>query len=187
MENKITTPEKEKKESFWDLIKFALLAIIIVIPIRVFIAQPFVVSGQSMYPTFSNGDYLIVDELSYNIGKPNRNEVVIFRYPEDPKKFFIKRIIGLPNETIQIKNNEIVIFNKENPEGFTLKQPEIKEPTTKDTYMKLNSSEYFVLGDNRTASSDSRYWGALPEKLIVGTPIFRLYPINKISFKPGSF
>ena len=86
--------KEEKKQSAWDLIRFAILAVIIVIPIRIFIAQPFIVSGSSMYPTFQNGDYLIVDELAYSIGNPQRYDVVVFHYPLDPSKFFIKRVIG---------------------------------------------------------------------------------------------
>ena len=105
-------PKTTKKESFWETIRFILLAIIIVVPVRIFIAQPFVVSGSSMYPTFHNGDYLIVDELSYRLGDIERNDVVIFRYPLAPSKYFIKRVIGLPNEIIEVNDTEIKITNK---------------------------------------------------------------------------
>ena len=116
--------EDEKKEgSTWELVRFGLIAILLVIPIRLFIAQPFIVSGSSMSPTFSDGDYLIVDELSYRFRNPERGDVIIFRYPNDKKKFFIKRIIGLPNEKLDIKGNTVTIVSEEHPEGLLLEQP----------------------------------------------------------------
>src|SRR3989339_1456604 len=98
----IKPEEKTRAQLFWELVRFALVALIIVVPIRVFVAEPFIVSGSSMVPTFENGDYLIIDKISYELGDPQRDDVVIFRYPGDPTKFFIKRIIGLPNETVDI-------------------------------------------------------------------------------------
>ena len=107
--------EMREEKSGWELLRFAIIALIVVIPIRIFIAQPFVVSGSSMVPTFEDKNYLIVDELSYRISDPKRNDVIIFRYPNDPKKFFIKRIIGLPNETIDIEGSVITIKNADAP------------------------------------------------------------------------
>lgn len=174
-------------QGFWDLIKFAVMALLIVIPIRMFIAQPFVVSGESMYPTFDNGEYLIVDELSYITGTPSRGDVVIFRYPKDTKRFFIKRIIGLPNEEVIIKNGKIKIINDGNPSGFSLEEPYLQEGF--DTTMTFNTGEeeYFVMGDNRNRSSDSRIWGALPSKLIVGRAFLRLLPFDDITYLPGNY
>lgn len=179
--------EKIKKNAFWETIKFIVLSIIIVIPIRVFVAQPFIVSGSSMYPTFENGDYLIVDELSYRVGQIERNDVVIFRYPEDPSKFFIKRVIGLPNETVSIQKDVIKIIQKDGNE-ITLSEPFIKSQIADGaTFFELKADEYFVMGDNRNASSDSRYWGAVPKDLIIGQAFLRLFPINHINYKPGDF
>lgn len=149
--------EEKKENSLWDFIKFTIIALLIVIPIRLWIAQPFIVSGASMDPTFKNGDYLIVNEISYHFRKPQKNEVVIFRYPLDPSKFFIKRVIGLPGETIDSNGKQIT----------------------------LKDSEYFVEGDNRLASSDSRMWGPVPENLIVGMALVRLWPLNKMGILPG--
>lgn len=185
MENNKETVVK-KKDSIWDLIKFAIIAFLIVVPIRMFIAQPFVVSGDSMYPTFHNKEYLIVDEISYIVGEPNRGDIVIFRYPEDPKRFFIKRIIGLPNEEISIKGNQIKITNKENPDGFYLTEDYIKENFDFSGDYKTKDDEYFVLGDNRNRSLDSRFWGVLPKDLLIGRAYLRLIPIKEISYLPGA-
>lgn len=185
--NNKTFSIKKFAEGFWDLIKFATIAIVIVIPIRYFIAQPFVVSGDSMFPTFHNNQYLIVDELSYNLGKINRGDVVIFRYPNDPSRFFIKRIIGLPNEKISINNGTVTIFNKENPDGFKLNEPYIDETFTTTAVFNTADSQYFVMGDNRNRSSDSRVWGTVPKKNLIGRAYLRLLPFADASYLPGSF
>ena len=181
------TREKTTAQSFWELVRFALIALVIVIPIRLFIAEPFVVSGNSMVPTFENGDYLIVDKISYELGNIKRNDVAVFRYPNDPAKFFIKRIIGLPNETVDIKGSEVTITNGESRESFTLDQPFVKNPANNNTHLELKNDEYFVMGDNRSASSDSRYWGAVKKKFLQGKAFLRLLPVSKMDFWPGSY
>ncbi len=178
---------KTKGQSFWELVRFALIALIIVIPIRLFVAEPFVVSGTSMVPTFQNGDYLIVDKLSYELGSPQRDDVVVFRYPNDHTKFFIKRVIGLPNETVDIKGSAVTITNASHPDGFALAEPFVKFPSNNVTHYTLTSNEYFVMGDNRIASSDSRYWGPVTKNLFVGKAFFRLLPITNIDIWPGNF
>lgn len=181
------TKLKKRAEDLWDLIKFAVIAFAIVLPIRMFIAQPFVVSGDSMYPTFHNGEYLIIDEISYITGDPHRGDVVVFRYPNDPSRFFIKRIIGLPNEEIIINDSIVTIINKENPEGFSLTEPYLNEKFDYIGKYKTSDEEYFVMGDNRNRSSDSRYWGPLPQKLMIGRAYLRLLPIKNISYLPGAY
>lgn len=179
--------EKDTNDSFFgDLIRFSLLSIIIVIPIRLFIVSPFVVNGSSMEPTFSTGEYLIVDQLSYRLHEPKRGDVVIFHYPQDPSKFFIKRVVGLPNETIILSGNTVRVINDENPDGFFLDESFLTyvSENGNDTF-SLNSDEYVVLGDNRLASSDSRSWGTLNKKLIVGRALLRLFPITSIDVLPG--
>ncbi len=175
----------------WDLIKFAIIALAIVVPIRMFIAQPFVVSGDSMVPTFNDGEYLIVDEISYIVKGPHRGDVVIFKYPNDPSRYFIKRIIGFPNEKINIVNNKITIFNKENPKGFVLDEPYLNEKIFSDMGngpdFNTGPDQYFIMGDNRNRSSDSRVWGVLSRKLMVGRAYLRLLPIKDISYLPGYY
>lgn len=174
------------KKDILDLIKYIVIAILIVIPVRMFIAQPFIVSGESMLSTFLDGDYLIIDEISYRLREPRRGDIVVFKYPLDTKRFFIKRIIGLPNEEIEIKSGVVSITNKENPEGFVLEEPYLKQEFIDDFNFKTGNEEFFVMGDNRARSSDSRYWGALPENLIIGRAFVRLLPLNNISYLPGN-
>lgn len=181
---------KEEKDnhipSWKEIFRFAVLAVLIVIPIRVFIAQPFIVSGESMVPTFNDKDYLIVDEISYRFHDPKRGDVIVFRYPNDPKKFFIKRVIGLPGESIKISGNIITIYNEQNPEGFNLDEPYVKNISFNNMSQEIGPDEYFVMGDNRLHSLDSRSWGNLPAGNIVGKAFLRLIPINAIGYLPGS-
>jgi signal peptidase I len=140
-----------------------------------------------MLPTFSDGEYLIVDELSYRLHDPKRGDVIIFKYPKDPSKYFIKRIIGLPGEKIAIEGKKIIITNSEHPDGLMLTEPYINNGTESHLSVTLGEGEYFVLGDNRSASSDSRVWGSVPKKLIIGRALIRLTPIREISILPGDY
>jgi signal peptidase I len=139
-----------------------------------------------MDPTFATGDYLIVDKFSYRIGTPKRNTVIVFKYPRDTKKSFIKRVIGLPGETVIVNYNTVKIINKENPEGFVIDQSYVVHNMVgSSTTMTLKDDEYFVMGDNRLESYDSRFWGPLNKKFILGEPILQLLPIKAISILPG--
>lgn len=183
----LVNPKQEEKQEhpFWELVRFALLAFLIILPIRAFIAQPFIVSGSSMYPTFKDGNYLIVDQISYRLEIPKRGEVIVFKYPKDTSKYFIKRIIGLPGETVTIKGSQVNIKNTAKPEGFDLTEPYVKNLATNDMTVTLGSNEYFVMGDNRSASSDSRSWGNVPKNLIIGRTFVRLLPFSSTGFWPG--
>ncbi len=187
--NENEVPKRKKETSFFmEIFKFTIIAVVIVVPFRLFIAQPFVVNGASMDPTFETGEYLIVDQISYKFDKPDRESVVIFRYPKDKTKFFIKRIIGLPGETVELKGTSVKIKNAENPDGIILKEGyvAINHEKQNDLIVTLKDNEYFVMGDNRSGSSDSRTWGPVESKLIVGRPFIRLLPLQKVSLFPGN-
>ena len=169
-----------------DLFTLALLIVLVVIPIRVFIITPFVVDGASMHPTFENLDYLIVDEIVYRFKKPVRGDVVVFRYPADPSIFYIKRVIGLPGETVSINRGNVTVTTTTG-ERLTLAEPYIvNEDATYTKSVMLGRDEYFVLGDNRPNSSDSRVWGPLPRSDIIGRVDVRLLPINRAGLFPGT-
>ena len=161
-----------------EIVRILLISLAIVVPIRYFLVQPFVVRGASMEPNFMDQEYLVVDEISYYMRPPARGEVIVFRYPRDTSEFFIKRIVGLPGEKIAIQRGHVMITNGAYPESFILEEPYL-DPALKtypDIQRTLGSEEYFVLGDNRNESSDSRIWGALPKKLIVGRAFWSAWP-----------
>lgn len=184
-----------------EIVKIVLLAFFVIVPIRVFLFQPFFVQGASMEPNFEDGEYLIVNEFGYKdtsigIGDSHfftinhfktvdRDRVVVFRYPLDPSKYFIKRVIGLPGEKIEIRNGHVTISNKEHPDGFVLDESKYLPKglaTSGDIVTTLKDNEYFVLGDNRPYSSDSRIWGAVPENLVVGEVLLRAWPLDRLNF-----
>ncbi|HEY4501417.1 MAG TPA: signal peptidase I [Candidatus Paceibacterota bacterium] len=169
-----------------DLFTLALLIVIVVIPIRVFVVSPFVVDGASMHPAFENLDYLIVDEIIYRFKTPSRGDVIVFRYPDDPSVFYIKRIIGLPNETLSINHGTVTVTTATG-EKLALTEPYIvNEDATYTSVINVNSEEYFVMGDNRPNSSDSRFWGPLPKKNIIGRVDLRLLPVKELGLFPGA-
>lgn len=170
-----------------EIFRFSIIAVLIVIPIRMFIAQPFIVSGASMEETFQSGEYLIVDQVSYYFDSPHRGEVIIFRYPRDPSKFFIKRVIGEPGDTVSIEDGIVTIANAQNPEGFILDEPYAEPmPVAPKISETLGEREYFVMGDNRDESSDSRTWGVLQEERIIGRAWVRLFPPSVLDYLPGT-
>lgn len=154
-----------------------------------FVAQPFIVSGASMETTFSTGQYLIVDQLTYRFEEPKRGDVIIFRYPKDPSKYFIKRVIGLPGDRIEIQGNVVTIFNGEFEDGITLDEaPYVLHMNPNTTLTEtLGDNEYFVMGDNRDASSDSRMWGVLQRDKIIGRAFLRLFPLTSMEVFPGRY
>lgn len=178
--------EEKTTDFIKELITFAIIAIVIVVPIRFFVAKPFIVNGDSMYPTFETGNYLIVDQLSYRFNEPERGDVIIFKFPENTSKFFIKRIIGLPGETVIIEGTDVYILKEGSKERELLNEDFIT--LNRDTFVtkKLSEDEFFVMGDNRLASLDSRAWGPLNKDYIIGRAYVRLLPFNKIGVLPGS-
>lgn len=169
----------------WEVIKIVIIALVIVIPVRYFLFQPFLVSGQSMEPNFENGDYLIIDEISYRFHEPQRGDVIVFRAPPQPSTRFIKRIIGLPGETVEIKDGKVMVI-KENTEVLDESQylPEGLETlpgSLGDKKVSIPENYFFVLGDNRIVSLDSRAWGLLPKQNIIGRVYLRLWPFKEFS------
>ena len=166
----------------WEVVKIVIIALVIVVPIRYFIFQPFFVKGQSMEPNFHNGDYLIIDEISYRFFEPQRGTVIVFKYPNDPSQRYIKRIIGLPGETVEVKDGKIYI-SKNNQTWLIDESDYLSEfiQLPGDIQISLRKDEYFVLGDNRVASFDSRRWGSLSEKYIIGRVVFRAWPMSALA------
>ncbi len=167
--------------TIWEIAEVFLVALIAVAAIKYFLIQPFIVNGASMEPSFYDGDYLLVDELSYHFEQPQRGDVIVFKSPQDPSIYFIKRIIGLPGETIEVDNNVVKI------NGQVLDEKYLTD-SLKDEWSgnvpptKLDSNHYFAMGDNRINSFDSRYWGPLDKNAIIGLVRLRLWPPSEIKF-----
>lgn len=189
------TAEFPPKKPLWktiirEVLIFAIIAVGVVLPFRMYVAEPYLVSGSSMDPTFETGDYLVVNKIGYRMGEPQRGQVVIFEFPLPIKgeegKNLIKRIVGLPGETVVLNGTNVTIVNTEHPEGIRLDESFITYTAPASMSVTLGADEYFVLGDNRPVSYDSRSWGILPRKYIIGTPLVRLFPFTKISIYPGN-
>ncbi len=179
-------PERTRTSIFFEIALYTAIALAIVIPFRFFVAQPFIVSGASMLPTIAPREYLVIDVLSHLLREPERGEVLIFRYPFDTSVYFVKRVIGLPGETVTITDGAVTI---EKPTGELVILTEeylFDAYRTRETQTtKLAEGEYFVMGDNRKGSSDSRVWGPLQKKFIIGYALLRLYPLERIELYPG--
>jgi len=166
----------------WQVFKIVVLALLIVLPIRYFIFQPFIVKGISMEPNFHNNDYLIIDEISYRFRAPERGEIVVFNYPLNPSEKFIKRIIGLPGETVELSGGQITIVDRTGRKKILDESSYLssEQMSFKKEKITLNQDQYFVMGDNRFHSFDSRSWGVLPKSYIVGRVLFRAFPPKEI-------
>lgn len=173
-----------------EIFEIVLISIFTVFIIRSFLVQPFLVSGASMEPNFSNGNYLLIDEITYRFRVPERGEVVVFRYPADPSTFYIKRVIGLPGERVIVRDGNVTIYNTAHPDGFPLKESYIPQgiQTLGNVDKTISADEYFVMGDNRYYSYDSRSWGPLPKKDVIGLVRLRLLPVSEAqAFNPPQY
>lgn len=164
-----------------EVLEVLLIAFVSVAIIKTYLAQPFLVSGDSMEPNLSDGNYLLVDEISYRFREPERGEVVVFRYPRNESVFYVKRVIGLPGETVEITDNKVTVVNDEYPGGVVLDEEYLPSAakTSGQTKVTLEGGQYFVMGDNRLYSFDSRSWGILPRGDIMGVVRYNLWPINE--------
>lgn len=167
----------------WEIGKIVIISLLVVVPIRYFIFQPFFVRGYSMEPNFSSGDYLIIDQVSYRFRDVQRGEVVVFKHPNNPSQRHIKRIVGLQGETIKIENDQISIYKDGLPQILDESNylPSEYSKTTGSIEIRLDENEFFVLGDNRSLSADSRRWGPLPKKDIIGRVFFRAWPFTAMA------
>lgn len=202
-----TFPEKKQEDVeylgfgnlLFEMIKVFILALVIIIPVRVFLFQPFFVQGSSMDPNFHDGQYLVVSEFGYkqtNLALLNkdivirpfksieRQDVVVFRYPKNPEQFFIKRIIGLPGESVEVKQGKVYVYNTEHPDGFILDERSYigSNIITQDTPKQyIDADKYYVMGDNRMYSYDSRVFGPVNKDKIIGRVLIRAWPAKEFT------
>jgi signal peptidase I len=178
-------PEKEGKflgslgSFFLEIIKLAILSGITIGLVRYFLFKPFYVKGQSMEPNFYEKDYLIIDELSYSFREPKRGEVVVFKAPNG-NDYYLKRVIGLPGERVKVENGKVIVYNEANPQGLVLDEIYLEDETLGTIMQTLSQDEYFLLGDNRDASYDSRRFGSISRSAIVGRAWLRGWPPTRV-------
>ncbi len=183
------TPMKNFFVFLFELVKIVVISLVIIIPIRYFLIQPFYVKGASMEPNFKDHEYLIVDEISYRFSEPERGDIIVFKYPKDPQEYFIKRLIGLPGETVQVKDGKVIIYNDDNVQGMVLDEfylpDNLRTYSNTDDKIELRSEEgeeeYYMLGDNRNSSKDSRSFGPVHEAYITGKVLFRGWPFDRVT------
>ena len=183
-----------------EMVRVFILAVIIIIPVRVFLFQPFFVQGSSMEPNFQDGEYLVISEFGYkqtNIGwfdspwfqvkpfqKIARQDIAVFRFPKNTEEFFIKRIIGLPGESVEIKRGKVILYNQEHPEGWVLDESAYIGPDvlTQDMpRVQIGEDQYFLMGDNRMFSYDSRAFGPVGKDKVIGRVLLRSWPTSRLS------
>lgn len=184
----VATQQKPEPTSRGALFGYTVFALALALFIRFFIAAPYVVSGSSMEHNFNNWDYLITDRISYRFEEPQRGDVIVFHLPQEYSRTLIKRVIALPGETVTANSTGILVQNAENPAGFYLEEPYLSAENLggpQITPVTLEQGQYFVLGDNRRVSSDSRSWGALPRENIVGRVLLRLFPLSELGLLPA--
>jgi signal peptidase I len=167
-----------------ELLKVVVISLAIIIPIRYFLIQPFYVEGASMEPNFHDHEYLIIDEISYRFNQPKRGDIIVFRYPRDPQEYYIKRVIGLPGEKVEVKDGQVKIYNSDNVDGLILDEEYLPEGLKTENssgqeQVQLENDEYFVMGDNRNSSKDSRVFGPVDKSFITGRVLLRGWPLNR--------
>ncbi len=183
----------EEDEEPSSLLVWIIGIIILVKLVQAFIIQPFIVDGASMLPTYHNKEFLLVDKFSYRIQDPERGDIMILKLYENNNnpyegKHLIKRVIGLPNERVVVKNGITTIYNKNNPNGFIVDEPFVSfKEMSKSADITLDDHHYFVMGDNRAQSYDSRDWGPLDAKHVKGQVLFRVYPFKQAGYEPGRY
>jgi len=196
MENNIFPPHSNEdedvapkpKKSFlkraalgvFDFLKTVVIIFVLAFVIKAFVIQPYIIDGESMEPTFQNNDYLITEKVSYHLRQPQRGDIVIFHPPDSLSISYVKRIVGLPEDEVEIKDKKVYVNGKRIIEPYLTSNDETAAPKGNDLKMNVSANEYFVMGDNRNHSRDSREIGPIPSKNIVSRIWFRLLPVNNI-------
>lgn len=181
-------PPNLRRRLFIENALYIIVAVLLAALIQAYIIRPFIVNGSSMEPNIEDKQYLIVDEISYRVREPERGDVIVLKSPPEPKKYYIKRIIGLPGETVKITGTTVTIINSEHPTGFALTESYLNDALNQHPQhmtVTVPQGRYFVMGDNRDGSYDSRSWGTLPKENIRGRALLRLLPLTKISYLPA--
>jgi|GEM_PF-323868 len=173
----------EELENWWSTVRAFDIILIVGLIFRIFILQPFIVEGPSMDPNFKDKEAIMVDKLSLRFREPHRGEVVIFKAPPQPVDDYIKRVIAFPGETVTIDQGKVYINGKILDEKYLSAEGKIPEDAPY-FQKKIDANEYFVMGDNRPESSDSRSWGTVPKDFLIGRAVLAVYPFDMFGLVP---
>jgi signal peptidase I len=178
----VSQPASTKWRGLQDNIILITIALALAIIIRTFIAEPRLIPSESMFPTLHTGDRLVVEKVSYRLHPPQTGDIVVFQSPEELQRrgyskdqAFIKRVIATPGEVVSVANGKVYLNGKPLTENYIAEPPNQPFPP-----VKVPENQFFVMGDNRNDSNDSRYWGFLPQKNIIGRATFRFWPLDRI-------
>jgi signal peptidase I len=163
--------------ALWELAHDLSVAVLFCFFLITFVAQAFRVQGTSMLPLLADSERIIVNKFVYRFRAIDRGDVVVFWYPKDPSVSFIKRVVGLPGDTVELRRGELLVNGRTVDERYVasgFRDEESHEPVV------VAKGYYYVLGDHRTSSNDSRSWGEVPEKYIYGRAFFRFWPLSKL-------
>jgi len=168
----------------FEVTKVVVISLAIIIPVRYFLIQPFYVKGASMEPSFYDHEYLIIDEISYRFREPQRGEIVVFKYPLDPSQYFIKRVIARPGEKVEIQDGAVYVYTADTNRRVELDETylasDVDTLNSIEGIITLEADEYYLLGDNRNHSKDSRSFGAVKDSFVVGRVLFRGWPLSRV-------
>lgn len=168
--------KKSKKSAFVEIIESVVIAVLLAVIIRIFIFQPFWIPSESMVPNLQIGDRIIVSKLNYHFTEPKRGDIMVFKFPRDPSRDFVKRTIGISGDTVEVRNSQLYINGEKVAENYLPNGLQFGEYGP----FKVPSDSYFMMGDNRNLSQDSRAWGVLPKDNIVGKAVLIYWPLNRI-------
>jgi len=168
--------EGPKKSALREIVESLVIAVVLALLIRAFAFQPFYIPSGSMEPTLQIQDHIIVNKFGYRFWEPERGDIVVFKYPLNPKKDFVKRLIGKPGERVEVRNSKIIVDGREIKEDYL--PAGIRYPDFGPVLVPENN--YLMLGDNRNNSDDSRVWGPLPRQNIIGKAMLVYWPLDRV-------
>ncbi|KJS11210.1 MAG: signal peptidase I [Peptococcaceae bacterium BRH_c8a] len=168
--------EKKQKSALLEILESVAIAVLLAVLIRMFLFQPFIIPSESMYPTLQISDRIMVNKLSYHLGDPSRGDVIVFKYPMDPSRDFVKRLIAVGGETIEVRDSVLFINDEPVSEAYLPSDLDFNDFGP----VEVPPGTYFMMGDNRNSSEDSRSWGMLPEENIIGKAVVIYWPLNRI-------
>lgn len=168
--------EKKSKSAVLELLESVAIAVLLAVLIRMFLFQPFIIPSGSMEPALQIGDRIMVNKISYHLGEPSRGDVIVFKFPMDPSRDFVKRLVATGGETVAVRDSKLFINGEQVDEGYLPPGLMFEDFGP----MEIPPGSFFMMGDNRNSSEDSRSWGMMPEDNIIGKAVIIYWPLDRI-------